>query len=118
MLNALVLQVYAAVSQLVESPLCAEALSVLEAVLQSYNIYGGFQPDFMPSANLQDGGITYNVLRPYAAPSPQRPLPAQSSFKLRNTSGPLQQPWAGSAVPMPVNSTISNPVAADILPSR
>nr|ABD96931.1 hypothetical protein [Tarenaya spinosa] len=65
---------YTIVSQLVESTLCWEALSVLEALLQSCNpLPGGTHP--------QDSGISENG-------SEEKTLMPQASFKAR--SGPLQ----------------------------
>lgn len=102
---------YAAVSQLVESPLCVEAVSVLEAVLQSSSMHSEALPT-------QENGVTNNVPRSNRRleGSPQRVLVPQSSLKLRNSGAPGQQPWAGSAGQVP-SGTVS-PVAADILPSR
>jgi len=106
--------VYAAVSQLVESPLCVEAVSVLEAVLQSSSMHS----EAPPTGSLQENGITNNVPRSSRRleGSPQRILVPQSSLKLRNSGAPGQQPWAGSAGQVP--SGTASPVAADILPSR
>ena len=76
--------VYAIVSQLVESTLCWEALSVLEALLQSCSgSTGGHMDDFGFSEN------GYGIERAL-----QGMLAPQSSFKAR--SGPLQY-MAGSA---------------------
>ncbi|XP_024390755.1 uncharacterized protein [Physcomitrium patens] len=105
--SARIPQVYAAVSHLVESPLCMEAVNVLEAVLQS-STHGNIHVETHPNNNPQDNGITNNVPRSYPRrpeDSPQRILVPTSSFKSRNSS---QQLWAG-----PVS-----PEAADILPSR
>lgn len=124
MIITLSLQVYAAVSQLVESPLCAEALNVLEAVLQSCSSPGSFQLEIISPVLPQENGGTISVPPTYrrideVAASPQRlasVLVSQSSFKLRSSSGPLQQSWAGSSGNTP--TTASNFAASDILPSR
>lgn len=80
--------VYAIVSQLVESTLCWEALSVLEALLQSCSHFPGSHPHESGSLENGFGGNEEKVLFP------------QSSFKAR--SGPLQYA-AGSG--FGVNST-------------
>jgi hypothetical protein len=115
--NILLSQVYAAVSHLVESPLCMEAVSVLEAVLQSSS-NGSVHSETHPTGNFQENGAVNNVPRSYrrtedSAPSPQRVLVPQNSFKLRNSG---QQPWTGPGGPVPSGAV--SPVAADILPSR
>ncbi|KAK9134183.1 hypothetical protein Syun_013513 [Stephania yunnanensis] len=75
--------VYAIVSQLVESTLCWEALSVLEALLQSCSsLTGAHQHDGISLEN-GFGGAEEKMLAP------------QSSFKAR--SGPLQYALGGSA---------------------
>lgn len=118
-MSIILLQVYAAVSQLVESPLCMEAVSVLEAVLQSSTVYGSVHSETPPTANLQENGTTNNAPRYYArrpddsSPSPQRNMASQNSLKLR---APVQHVWTGSAGPVPSGGV--SPVAADILPSR
>lgn len=71
-------QVYAIVSQLVESTLCWEALSVLESLLQSYSSLPGYPVDMGSSEN----GHFPNEEKTATA------FAAQSSFKARN--GPLQ----------------------------
>lgn len=116
--NFLLSQVYAAVSHLVESPLCMEAVSVLEAVLQSSSSNGSVYSEMHPTGNLHENGAVNNVPRSYrrtedSAPSPQRVLVPQNSFKLRNSG---QQPWTGPGGPVPSGAV--SPVAADILPSR
>ncbi|KAK9110935.1 hypothetical protein Scep_018454 [Stephania cephalantha] len=74
--------VYAIVSQLVESTLCWEALSVLEALLQSCSsLTGAHQHDGISLEN-GFGGAEEKMLAP------------QSSFKAR--SGPLQYALGGS----------------------
>ncbi|KAF5206548.1 furry-like protein [Thalictrum thalictroides] len=78
--------VYAIVSQLVESTLCWEALSVLEALLQSCSTFTGSHPPETGYFENGFGGKDDKVLAP------------QSSFKAR--SGPLQYA-AGSAFGMP-----------------
>lgn len=105
---------YAAVSQLVESPLCVEAVSVLEAVLQSSSMH----PETSSTGSLQENGVTNNVPRSNRRleGSPQRILVPQSSLKLRNSGAPGQQPWAVPAGQVPSGNV--SPVAADILPSR
>lgn len=105
---------YAAVSQLVESPLCVEAVSVLEAVLQSSSMHS----EAPPTGSLQENGVTNNVPRSNRRleGSPQRVLLPQSSLKLRNSGALGQQPWTGSAGQVPSGNV--SPVAADILPSR
>lgn len=113
----LLFQVYGAVSHLVESSLCMEAVSVLEAVLQSSS-NGSAHSETHPTGSLQENGAVNNVPRSYRrtedpAPSPQRVLVPQNSFKLRNSG---QQPWTGPGGPM-LSGAVS-PVAADILPSR
>jgi len=112
--SARIPQVYAAVSQLVESPLCVEAVSVLEAVLQSSSMHS----EAPPTGSYQENGLTNNVPRSSRRieGSPQRVLGPQSSLKLRNSSATGQQLWTGSAGQVP-SGTVS-PVAADILPSR
>nr|ATG70920.1 ARM repeat superfamily protein [Callitropsis funebris] len=71
-------QVYAVVSQLVESTLCWEALNVLESLLQSCSSLSNHQVDIGSSEN---GHITCEEK---SIP----PLTAQNSFKAQ--SGPLQ----------------------------
>ncbi|KAJ6861186.1 hypothetical protein NC651_037306 [Populus alba x Populus x berolinensis] len=66
-------RMYAIVSQLVESSLCFEALSVLEALLQSCSSLTGSHP---PEPGSYDNGADEKLLAP------------QTSFKAR--SGPLQ----------------------------
>ncbi|XP_022993980.1 cell polarity protein mor2-like isoform X1 [Cucurbita maxima] len=67
---------YAIVSQLVESTLCWEALSVLEALLQSCSSMTGPHPHEIGSFENGHGGVEDKMLAP------------QTSFKAR--SGPLQ----------------------------
>ena len=81
---------YVAVSHLVESPLCMEAVSVLEAVLQSSSSNGSAHSETHSIGNLQENGAVNNVPRGYrrtedSVPSPQRVMLAQNSFKLRNS---------------------------------
>ncbi|MCI24860.1 protein furry-like, partial [Trifolium medium] len=68
--------IYAIVSQLVESTLCWEALSVLEALLQSCSSLTGSHPHDLGSFENGISGIEEKLLAP------------QTSFKAR--SGPLQ----------------------------
>ncbi|XP_019427584.1 PREDICTED: uncharacterized protein LOC109335831 isoform X1 [Lupinus angustifolius] len=68
--------IYAIVSQLVESTLCWEALSVLEALLQSCSSLTGSHPHEVASFENGFGGTEDKLLAP------------QASFKAR--SGPLQ----------------------------
>ncbi|KAJ7971141.1 Protein furry-like [Quillaja saponaria] len=67
---------YAVVSQLVESTLCWEALSVLEALLQSCNSLSGSHP--LDPGSFENGFVG----------SDEKILASQTSFKAR--SGPLQ----------------------------
>ncbi|KAL5717648.1 hypothetical protein ACHQM5_010628 [Ranunculus cassubicifolius] len=86
--------VYAIVSQLVESTLCWEALSVLEALLQSCSTFPGSYPH-------DSGGYFENG---FGGNDQEKVLAPQSSFKAR--SGPLQYA-AGSGfgvAPTPVAS--------------
>ncbi len=117
---------YAAVSQLVESPLCGEALNVLEAVLQSCSTVNS-QAESVPTIWPQENGGTVSAPATYRRPddehinSPQRPasaLVSQSSFKSRSGSGPLQHSWVGSDGPLPSAAGNSPVATADVLPSR
>ncbi|KAJ7549297.1 hypothetical protein O6H91_07G048400 [Diphasiastrum complanatum] len=106
-------QVYAAVSQLVESPLCWEALHVLEAVLQSCSNIASFQTDSTIALNQENGNINGNGFsRRLEEDKSAVPFLSQSSFRAR--SGPLQS-WAGSGGTNPVTM---NPESVDVLPSR
>ncbi|XP_024392551.1 uncharacterized protein [Physcomitrium patens] len=117
--SARIPQVYAAVSQLVESPLCMEAVTVLEAVLQSSSVHGSVHSEASSAVSPQESGAINNVPRSYprrpedSAPSPQRNMASQNSFKLR---APVQQSWTGSTGPVPSGGV--SPVASDVLPSR
>jgi len=73
-------QLYAIVSQLVESPMCWEALSVLEALLQSCSL---------PGSHPHEPGQFENGL----AGAEEKILAPQTSFKAR--SGPLQYAMLG-----------------------
>lgn len=86
---------YAIVSQLVESTLCWEALSVLEALLQSCSSLPGSHPHEPGSFENGVGGTDDKMLAP------------QTSFKAR--SGPLQfgmtSPFGGGSTPAQGGST-------------
>ncbi|KAL6287660.1 hypothetical protein ACE6H2_012050 [Prunus campanulata] len=88
---------YAIVSQLVESTLCWEALSVLEALLQSCSSVPGSHPHEPGSFENGIGGGDEKMLAP------------QTSFKAR--SGPLQygmaSPFAAGSTPAHGSSTES-----------
>ncbi|CAM6088431.1 unnamed protein product [Calypogeia fissa] len=112
-------QIYAAVSQFVESSLCFEALNVLEAVLQSCSTQGSFQVEDAPS--VQENG---NFIAP-GSPASRRSqledrfssLVSHSSFKAK--SGPLQPSWIGSDGTNAAAPIVAGTVAAtDVLPSR
>lgn len=86
-------QVYAIVSQLVESTLCWEALSVLESLLQSYSSLPGYPVDMGSSEN----GHFPNEEKTATA------FATQSSFKVRN--GPLQ--YSGSSGGVVPNAAVA-----------
>ncbi|VFQ58448.1 unnamed protein product [Cuscuta campestris] len=86
---------YAVVSQLVESTLCWEALSVLEALLQSC------------STSSMPGGSHMNEPGGSFESTDSKTLASQTSFKAR--SGPLQFPMAG-----PTNATDSGLTPRDV----
>ncbi|KAG6553135.1 hypothetical protein Mapa_005194 [Marchantia paleacea] len=114
-------QVYAAVSQFVESPLCFEALNVLEAVLQSCSTQVSFQVDNTPSAP-ENGVFTAAGSATFRRPEDDRfssTVATHSSFKAK--SGPLHYSWQGSGGAVPATPTIAvaGPSApTDVLPSR
>ncbi|XP_024526381.1 cell morphogenesis protein PAG1 isoform X1 [Selaginella moellendorffii] len=104
-------QVYAAVSQLVESPLCWEALHVLEAVLQSCStlpVEATTSSGQDATANGQAATRRLDEDRPVVA------LLSQTSFKSR--TGPFHS-WVGSGG---VPAVTGNPGSVDMtmLPSR
>lgn len=96
-----------------------EAVTVLEAVLQSSSVHGSVHSEASSAVSPQESGAINNVPRSYprrpedSAPSPQRNMASQNSFKLR---APVQQSWTGSTGPVPSGGV--SPVASDVLPSR
>ncbi|KAL3692961.1 hypothetical protein R1sor_006612 [Riccia sorocarpa] len=112
--------VYAAVSQFVESPLCYEALNVLEAVLQSCSTQGNLQVDNASSAP-ENGVFTSAGSQTFKRPEEDRfasSMASHSSYKAR--SGPLQYSWQGSGGITPAVTHVAPGVtgASEPLPSR
>lgn len=114
-------QVYTTVLQLVEGPLCGEALKVLEALLQNCSTLSTFQTDNAVSGGSQDlTGVMASIPASRRADEDHREKPtamlvSQSSFKAR--SGPLQYS-VGSGGAIPMQAVATNPGSMDALPSR
>ncbi|KAL2624356.1 hypothetical protein R1flu_008601 [Riccia fluitans] len=113
-------QVYAAVSQFVESPLCYEALNVLEAVLQNCSTQFNFNVDSTPSAS-ENGVFTVVGSQTFKRPEEDRfasNMASHSSFKAK--SGPLRYSWQGSGGNVPATPSSATGIAgsSEPMPSR